>query len=213
MTNAISISGLTKHYKGVQALTDLSLEVPAGSVYGFLGPNGAGKTTALKVLAGLARATAGTATVNGVPVSAAGAHRRELGYLAQEPRFYGWMTGRETLRYVARFRGPDLGVEGRITHLLGRVGLADAADRRTATYSGGMRQRLGIAQALAGRPAVVLLDGRGQDGDLTLGVGTGRLAAKLSTPHARTPAAASHSVAQPTTDRWGLHPVPNRRIK
>jgi ABC-2 type transport system ATP-binding protein len=158
MTNAISINGLTKHYKGVQALTDLSLEVPAGSVYGFLGPNGAGKTTALKVLAGLARATAGTATVNGVAVSAAGAHRRELGYLAQEPRFYGWMTGRETLRYVARFRGRDPGVEGRITHLLGRVGLADVADRRTATYSGGMRQRLGIAQALAGRPSVVLLD-------------------------------------------------------
>ena len=102
MTNAISMVGLTKRYRDVQALTDLTLDVPAGTVFGFLGPNGAGKTTALKVLAGLASATAGSATVNGVPVSAAGEHRRQLGYLAQEPRFYGWMTGRETLRYVAQ---------------------------------------------------------------------------------------------------------------
>ncbi len=104
MTNAISMVGLTKHYGGVAALTDLTLDVPSGTVFGFLGPNGAGKTTALKVLAGLARATAGSATINGVPVSAAGEHRRQLGYLAQDPRFYGWMTGRETLRYVARYR-------------------------------------------------------------------------------------------------------------
>jgi len=158
MTNAISMDGLTKHYKGVQALTDLTLDVPAGTVFGFLGPNGAGKTTALKVLAGLARATAGSATVNGIPVSAAGEHRRQLGYLAQDPRFYGWMTGRETLQYVASFRRIGADRERQISDLLGRVGIADAADRRTSTYSGGMRQRLGIAQALVGRPAVILLD-------------------------------------------------------
>jgi len=158
MTNAISMVGLTKHYGAVHALTDLNLDVPSGTVFGFLGPNGAGKTTALKVLAGLARATAGTATINGVPVSAAGEHRRQLGYLAQDPRFYGWMTGRETLRYVARFRGTDGSTERSIATLLERVGIADAADRRTSTYSGGMRQRLGIAQALVGRPAVILLD-------------------------------------------------------
>jgi ABC-2 type transport system ATP-binding protein len=158
MTNAISMVGLTKAYKGVQALTDLTLDVPAGTVYGFLGPNGAGKSTAMKLIAGLARATAGTATVNGVPVSTAGDQRRHLGYLAQDPRFYGWMTGRETLRYVARFRGPDGRREQRIAALLERVGIGEASDRRTSTYSGGMRQRLGIAQALIGRPAVVLLD-------------------------------------------------------
>jgi ABC-2 type transport system ATP-binding protein len=158
MTNAISMTGLTKHYKEVRALTDLTLDVPDGTVFGFLGPNGAGKTTALKILAGLASATAGSATINGVPVSAAGEHRRQLGYLAQDPRFYGWMTGRETLRYVASFRAHDSEREKRIDTLLGRVGIADAADRRTATYSGGMRQRLGIAQALVGRPAVILLD-------------------------------------------------------
>jgi ABC-2 type transport system ATP-binding protein len=158
VTNAISMNSLTKHYKDVQALTDLTLDVPAGTVFGFLGPNGAGKTTALKVLAGLARATAGSATVNGVAVSAAGEHRRQLGYLAQDPRFYGWMTGRETLRYVASFRRVGADRERQITELLGRVGIAEAADRRTSTYSGGMRQRLGIAQALVGRPAVILLD-------------------------------------------------------
>ena len=158
MTNAISMNGLTKHYKDVQALTDLTLDVPAGTVFGFLGPNGAGKTTALKVLAGLARATAGSATVNGVAVSAAGEHRRQLGYLAQDPRFYGWMTGRETLRYVAQLPRRRRRPRARIDSLLDRVGIADAADRRTSTYSGGMRQRLGIAQALVGRPAVILLD-------------------------------------------------------
>ena len=158
MSNAISMVGLTKHYKGVQALTDLTLDVPDGTVFGFLGPNGAGKTTALKILAGLARPTAGAASINGVQVSAAGEHRRELGYLAQDPRFYGWMTGRETLEYVARFHGSDPNRDRWIGQLLERVGIAEAADRRTSTYSGGMRQRLGIAQALVGRPAVILLD-------------------------------------------------------
>jgi ABC-2 type transport system ATP-binding protein len=158
MTNAISMTGLTKHYGDVQALTDLTLDIPAGTVYGFLGPNGAGKTTALKVIAGLARATSGSATVNGIPVSPAGEHRRQLGYLAQDPRFYGWMTGRETVRYVARFRGLTDNRERKLDDLLERVGIREAADRRTSTYSGGMRQRLGIAQALVGRPAVILLD-------------------------------------------------------
>jgi ABC-2 type transport system ATP-binding protein len=158
MTNAISTVGLTKRYRDVPALTDLTLDVPQGTVFGFLGPNGAGKTTALKILAGLSRATSGTATIAGIPVTAAGDHRRRLGYLAQDPRFYGWMTGRETLRYVARFRGLDQGREARIDALLERVGLGGAGDRPTGGYSGGMRQRLGIAQALVGRPAVVLLD-------------------------------------------------------
>ena len=152
------MNGLTKHYKGVQALTDVTLDVPAGSVFGFLGPNGAGKTTTLKILAGLARPTSGGAVVNGIPVTPQGLHRRELGYLAQEPRFYGWMTGRETLRYVGRYYGGDAGREGQITGLLERVGIADAADRPTRTYSGGMRQRLGSPQTLVGRPAVIVLD-------------------------------------------------------
>lgn len=157
MSAAISIHGLSKQYRGVAALAELTLEVPAGSIFGFLGPNGAGKTTALKILAGLTRPSSGSATVNGVPVSVHGAHRAHVGYLAQEPRFYGWMTGRQTLAYVASFHSGG-GTRSRIDELLELVGLADAADRRTKTYSGGMRQRLGIAQALAGSPSVVLLD-------------------------------------------------------
>jgi ABC-2 type transport system ATP-binding protein len=155
---AIAISELTKRFGSVTALDAVTFEVPEGSVYGFLGPNGAGKTTAIKILAGLTHASSGDATVAGIPVSAEGAHRRSLGYLAQEPRFYDWMTGRETLRYVARYYPGIEHPERRADDLIRLVGIADAADRKVKTYSGGMRQRLGIAQALVGRPAVVVLD-------------------------------------------------------
>jgi ABC-2 type transport system ATP-binding protein len=157
--SAISTAGLTKHYPGVAALTDLSLDVPAGSIYGFLGPNGAGKTTALRILAGLTAPTRGTASIAGIPVGEGPAYRRQVGYLAQDPRYYDWMTGRETLRFVASlYDDPGRFGPRHIAAVLDRVGLADAADRRTGTYSGGMRQRLGIAQALVSSPAVLLLD-------------------------------------------------------
>jgi ABC-2 type transport system ATP-binding protein len=153
------MEGLTKHYPGVQALTDLTLDVPAGSTYGFLGPNGAGKSTTLKILGGLIRPTGGTASVSGVPLSSGSDYRREVGYLAQDPRFYDWMTGRETLEFVASLAAQDGRADRSwIAQVLARVGLADAAGRRTKTYSGGMRQRLGIAQALVTRPSVILLD-------------------------------------------------------
>jgi ABC-2 type transport system ATP-binding protein len=158
-TSAISIEHLTKRYGSVEALSDFSLEVPEGSLFGFLGPNGAGKTTAIKILTGLAKPTAGSATVAGVRVTAEGNHRRRIGYLAQEPRFYDWMTGRQTLRFVASFYAGDADeLERRIDDLLDQAGILDAGDRKTKTYSGGMRQRLGIAQALVGRPAVLMLD-------------------------------------------------------
>jgi ABC-2 type transport system ATP-binding protein len=157
--SAISTADLTKHYDKVRAVTDLSLEVPTGSIYGFLGPNGAGKTTVLKILAGLIRPTAGSASVGGVPLSAGEAYRREVGFLAQEPRFYDWMTGRETVAFVASLvPDPATSDPAWIAKVLATVNLADAADRRTGTYSGGMRQRLGIAQALVTRPKVLLLD-------------------------------------------------------
>jgi len=156
---AITTAGLTKHYPGVAALTDLAIDVPAGSIYGFLGPNGAGKSTTIKILAGLTRPTRGSAAVAGIPIQAGAAYRREVGYLAQEPRFYDWMTGRETLRFVSSLYPPERrATENGLLTTLARVGLGDAADRRTADYSGGMRQRLGIAQALIGRPSVLLLD-------------------------------------------------------
>jgi ABC-2 type transport system ATP-binding protein len=159
-TSAISTAGLTRHYPGVQALTDLTLDVPAGSVYGFLGPNGAGKTTTLRILAGLTRPTSGSASVAGVPLEAGAAYRREVGFLAQDPRFYDWMTGRETLRFVAS-TSADASArdESWITKVLDTVGLDEAAaKRRTKTYSGGMRQRLGIGQAMVTKPSVLLLD-------------------------------------------------------
>ncbi|HTS14572.1 MAG TPA: ABC transporter ATP-binding protein, partial [Candidatus Sulfotelmatobacter sp.] len=157
---AVEAHGLTKRFGRILALDRLDLSVPQGSIFGLLGPNGAGKTTALRILTGLARPSEGQASVGGVPV---GLDRPELwrgiGYLDQDPRFYGWMRGRELLELVGRLyglRGSDL--SSRVDELLERTGLAGAADRRIGGYSGGMRQRLGIAQALLHRPPVLFLD-------------------------------------------------------
>jgi len=138
----------------------LDLDVPAGTIFGLLGPNGAGKTTTIRILTGLAQPTAGSATVDGIPVGLDQTDlRRRIGYLDQDPRFYSWMRGRELLDLVGRLAGlagPKL--RSRLDEMLERVGLADAADRRIGGYSGGMRQRLGVAQALLGRPSVLFLD-------------------------------------------------------
>jgi ABC-2 type transport system ATP-binding protein len=158
MTAAIEINGLTKRFGQLVAVDNLSLAVPHGSVFGFLGANGAGKTTTIRVIAGLSRPTAGSVTVAGVSASSGAAYRRQLGYLCQEPAFYGWMTGREVLRYAAGFHAGIEKPEKRVEALLAQVGLADAAGRKVAGYSGGMKQRLGIAAAVVGQPAVVLLD-------------------------------------------------------
>ena len=158
---AIVVDGLARRYPGgVLALDGLSLKVPAGSVFGLLGPNGAGKTTCLRLLAGLTHATAGRARVAGSdPAVSPLAVRSRLGYLEQDPRAYGWMTGREQLRLVGRLHGLDgQALERAVSEVLDRVDLRGAADRRTGGYSGGMRQRLGIAGALVHRPPVVILD-------------------------------------------------------
>jgi ABC-2 type transport system ATP-binding protein len=156
---AIACVGLTKRYPGgILALDGLDLSVPSGSVFGLLGPNGAGKTTTLRLLAGLARPTAGSATVAGYPLASGGLTSR-IGFLDQDPRYYGWETGRELVRLVGRLHGmTGTTIEARAHEVLSQVGLTDAADRRIATYSGGMRQRLGIAQALVNRPSVIILD-------------------------------------------------------
>ena len=157
---AITVENLTRRYPGVLALDSLSLVVPTGSVFGLLGPNGAGKTTCLRLLAGLGRATAGRAMVAGVPVSADDpAVRRSLGFLEQDPRAYGWMTGREQVRFLGQLHGMEgAALERAVTDALARLDLTAAADRRASTYSGGMRQRLGIAGALVHRPPVIVLD-------------------------------------------------------
>jgi ABC-2 type transport system ATP-binding protein len=157
---AISTRGLTKRFGSVLALDSLDLDVPRGSVFGLLGPNGAGKTTTIRILTGLARATSGTATVAGVDVSEDSPEaRRRLGYLDQDPRFYGWMQGRELLELVGRLAGlKGAGLKSRVAATLERTGLGEAGRRRIGTYSGGMRQRLGIAQAVLHEPELLILD-------------------------------------------------------
>ncbi|HXM58475.1 MAG TPA: ABC transporter ATP-binding protein [Candidatus Dormibacteraeota bacterium] len=153
---AIVCRGLSKTYGSVQALRSLDLEVPAGSVFGLLGPNGAGKTTLLHLLTGLRRPTAGEALIDGVPIGRAGA---SVGYLDQDPRYYGWMTGAELLGFAGTLcglRGADLAAA--VAHAAELAGVAEFMHRRLGGYSGGMRQRLGIAQAIVHRPRVLLLD-------------------------------------------------------
>jgi ABC-2 type transport system ATP-binding protein len=157
---AIEVRGLTKSFGDAVALDGLNLDVPSGSVFGFLGPNGAGKTTALSILIGLALPTSGEARISGFNVVADGMEvRRRTGYLRQDPQFYSWMTGKEILEFTGRFFELNSNdVANRADELLDLVGLTGAAMRRVGGYSGGMRQRLGIAQALMGKPQVLLLD-------------------------------------------------------
>lgn len=158
--SAITCRGLTKRFGPVLALDRLDLDVPAGSVFGFLGPNGAGKTTTLRLFTGLARPTAGSASVAGVPLGAgdAGLSRR-IGYLDQDPRFYGWMRAAELLGFVGRLYGMQgPGLRSRVAEALELAGLSEAADRSVGGFSGGMRQRLGLAQAMLARPEVLFLD-------------------------------------------------------
>ncbi|MGQ9682989.1 MAG: ABC transporter ATP-binding protein [Anaerolineae bacterium] len=157
---AIVCRGLCKRYGMVQALDGLDLRVPPKVVFGFLGPNGAGKTTTIKILAGLASATGGEAYLAGVPVSARHPEaRRRVGYLPEEPSFYGWMTAGEYMRFVGGLLGMDgRGASRRTDELLQLVDLQTVAKRRIGGFSRGMQQRLGIAQALMGRPEVLLLD-------------------------------------------------------
>lgn len=151
---------LSKWYGDVAALKPLDLTVTAGSIFGFLGRNGAGKTTTIRLLTGLARPTSGSAWVSGIETTRADSHaRHNFGYLPQDPAFYNWMTPVEFLDYVARlFQMSRPERQQRIDEMLSLVGLRGAAKRRIGGFSGGMLQRLGIAQALIHRPPVLFLD-------------------------------------------------------
>jgi ABC-2 type transport system ATP-binding protein len=157
----IETQGLSKTYKNVQALKSLDLQVHQNSIFGFLGPNGAGKTTTIKLLLGLIRPTAGSASVFGMDsVNQSVDIRARIGYLPQEPHFYEYMTARQTLRFVARFffQGPAKAIEERVNEMLELVDLTEKADRPIKTFSSGERQRLGIAQAQVNYPDLLILD-------------------------------------------------------
>jgi len=157
----IDTQGLSKTYKRVEALKALNLRVPKNSIFGFLGPNGAGKTTAIKLLLGLIRPTAGSARVFGLDIlQDSVAIRSRIGYLPQDPRFYEYMTARKVLDYTAHFffKGPQEQIDQRVAETLDLVGLEDKADRPIKGFSGGERQRLGIAQAQVNYPDLLILD-------------------------------------------------------
>jgi ABC-2 type transport system ATP-binding protein len=157
---AIEAEGLVKIYGEVRALDGLSFSVPAGTIFGLLGPNGAGKSTAVKILTTLAAANEGTARVAGHDVRRdAASVRREIGVVGQKHGVDPALTGRENLRLQGRVFGMHGGeLERRVQELLDQLGLAEAGDRITRGYSGGMQRRLDIAMALVHRPRVLFMD-------------------------------------------------------
>lgn len=141
-----------------RVLSDVSFSAHEGEIFGFVGPNGAGKTTTLKVLLGLVRPTSGRASILGRDV-AESEFRDQIGFLPENPYFYPFLTAREILDFYARLSGVEApGRAARVDELLALVHLADAADARLKTYSKGMLQRVGVAQALIHDPQVVFLD-------------------------------------------------------
>jgi ABC-2 type transport system ATP-binding protein len=151
----ISLEGLTKRYGDVLAVDDLSFDLEPGTVTGFVGANGAGKSTTLRMLLGLTRPTSGRALVNGVPYAELPTPAREVGALTDPDVFHPRRSGRNALRVLAAASGvPDR----RVDEVLALVDLTTAASRRVGGYSLGMRQRLGLAAALLGDPAVLVLD-------------------------------------------------------
>jgi len=156
---AIVTQDLVKVFGGVRAVDGLNLTVAEGTVFGFLGPNGAGKTTTIRMLTGMAVPTAGNAEVAGVRLGVDGAVRAKVGYLPEEPAFYPWMNPLEFLDHVGRLFGLDPATrKERANRLLEQVGLTYVAKRRIGGFSRGMRQRLGLAQALINQPEVLFLD-------------------------------------------------------
>ncbi len=157
----INTQGLSKSYRNIHALKSLDLQVPQHSIFAFLGPNGAGKTTTIKLLLGLAKPSAGGGTIFGKDIARDSVEiRKHIGYLPQDARFYEHMTARQTLDYTARFfyKGPQVEINKRVDKMIDLVGLADKADRPIKGFSGGERQRLGIAQAEVNYPDLLILD-------------------------------------------------------
>ncbi|MES2555385.1 MAG: ATP-binding cassette domain-containing protein [Bacteroidota bacterium] len=155
---AISVQGLKKSYKNIPVLTGVDFEVKAGSVFALLGSNGAGKTTIVKILTTLLKPDSGSAVVNGFDVSSKPANvRQSISLTGQFTAIDDILTGRENMVMIAKLRHLS-DPHKVVVDLLQRFSLTDAADRRTSTYSGGMRRRLDIAMSLVGEPQVIFLD-------------------------------------------------------
>jgi ABC-2 type transport system ATP-binding protein len=152
---AVRIDGLTKRYGSRVAVDRLTVDIPSGVVAGFIGPNGAGKTTTMAMLLGLVRASDGTATVLGEPIDRPERYLSRVGALVEGPALWPALTGDENLLVLARLGGHD---PRRIPEVLELVGLAERRRDRFGEYSLGMKQRLGIAAALLGDPALLILD-------------------------------------------------------
>ncbi len=164
MNSAVSIRHLTKDFsvgiRGVKlrAVDDVSLEIPRGEVFGLLGPNGCGKSTTLKIALGLVRATSGSTSILGDDAASAQARRR-TGFLPEAPYFHRFLTGRELVTYCARLSGvKESDLEAAVARALDLAAMSAAADRAVGTYSKGMLQRIGLAQAVVHDPELIILD-------------------------------------------------------
>lgn len=161
--SAISIQNLSKTFRGkrglrVDALTNLSLEVEQGEIFGFLGPNGAGKSTTIKTLMGLIRPTTGTAAIMGKDITSPEA-RRHVGYLPENPAFYEYLSAEEYITFVGKTFSMNAAVlKEKVAEVLRQLDLWDACKRPMRSYSKGMVQRVGLAQTLLHDPEVYILD-------------------------------------------------------
>lgn len=157
MTAMLQVQGLTKSFGTVNAVKGIDFKIEEGHCVALLGPNGAGKTTTIKMITGLLKQTAGQMDFLGKPAN--GNQGELIGYLPQSPTFYNWMSGQEYVIYAGRLCGLTAAAAKKSAkELLERVGLSQAAKRRIGTYSGGMKQRLGLAQALVHQPKLLVMD-------------------------------------------------------
>ncbi|MBS1565191.1 MAG: ABC transporter ATP-binding protein, partial [Bacteroidetes bacterium] len=156
----IELEGLSKSYGSLKAVDNLNLRIGRGEVYGLLGPNGAGKTTTILMMLGLTEPTTGTATVCGINATTRPIEvKRKVGYMPDSVGFYDSMSALDNLQYIARLGGiPEPQVRERATQMMELVGLQDAMHMKTAAYSRGMKQRLGLADVLIRQPEVIVLD-------------------------------------------------------
>ncbi|WP_394626813.1 ABC transporter ATP-binding protein [Bacillus cereus] len=152
----LEIKNVTKVFKRKSAVNNFSMELQAGECVGLIGPNGAGKSTLIKVISDIIHPTAGEVLLNGIKISKM---KSEIGYLPQYPNFFHWMTARETLTFMGQLSGlKKEELSKSIPKILEKVGLKDEENAKVSTFSGGMKQRLGIAQALLHKPSLIVMD-------------------------------------------------------